>query len=164
MVYTNYVMSQHPRFSWQAQEYEFDDKSAEWYWALGIIAVASIIASVLFGNYLLAVVCAAAAFALGLQAAKEPHTHFFQLSENGLSIGDRLYPFDLMHSFSVLEYIDGSKPPVLSIKTHSLLSPHLMIPLEGVDSDAVYAFLFAYVEEGAHKDTFVDHIIEWLRL
>lgn len=157
-------MSQQPRFSWQAQEYEFDDKSAEWYWALGIIATASIIASILFGNYLLAIVSASAAVALGLQATKEPHVHFFQLSEKGLSIGNRLYLFDLMHSFSVLEYIDNSKPPVLSIKTHSLLSPHLMIPLEDVDADAVYAFLFAYVDEGAHADTFVDHIIEWLRL
>ncbi len=157
-------MPQHPAFAWQAQEYEFDDKSAEWFWALGVISVAAIVASILFGNYLLAAVFASAAFAIGLQAAKEPKEHFFQLSAEGLSIGNRLYPFDLMHSFSVFESIDESKPPVLSIKTNSLFSPHLMIPLEGVDADAVYAFLFAYIEEGEHEVTLVDHFVEWLGL
>jgi len=162
--YTKSTMPQHPAFAWQAQEYEFDDKSAEWYWALGVISVAAIIASILFGSYLLAVVFVSAAFAIGLQAAKEPKEHFFQLSTEGLSIGNRLYPFDLMHSFSMFEYIDDSKAPMLSIKTNSLLSPHLMIPLEGVDADAVYAFLFVYIEEGEHKITPIDNFVEWLGL
>ncbi|HQU08288.1 MAG: hypothetical protein B7X04_03650 [Parcubacteria group bacterium 21-54-25] len=157
-------MPRSPAFAWQAYEYAYDEKTAEWYWALGVIAVAAAIASALFGNYLLAAVIASGAVATGLQAAKEPREHFFQLSEQGLSIGNRLYPFDLMHSFSVFEYIDESIAPVLSIKTHSLLSPHLMIPLEGVDADAVYAFLFAYIEEGAHADTLVDRLIEQLGL
>ncbi len=155
-------MSSSPVFTWKAKEYEYDEKPAEWYWALGIITVGAIVASILFGNYLLAAVFASAAFAIGLQAAKEPREHTIHLSHKGLFIGNRHYSFEMMHSFSVLEYIDETKPPVLSIKTHSLFSPHLMIPLEGVDADAVYALLFAYVDSGDHKETLVDRLIEKL--
>ncbi|HEX8946628.1 MAG TPA: hypothetical protein VF829_00210 [Candidatus Paceibacterota bacterium] len=157
-------MSRAPRFEWNAKEHEFDDKPAEWYWGLGIVAASGVIASILFGNYLLALVLITAAFAIALQAAKEPRAHYIALSEDGLIIEHRLYPFDLMRSFSMLEYIDAAKPPVLSIKTHSLLAPHLMIPLDGVDADAVYAFMFAYVEEDEHRETFVDHLMRLLRL
>ncbi len=151
-------------FEWEGKEHEFDDKPAEWYWTLGIIATASIIASILFENYLLALVLLVAAFAIGLQAAKEPGVHQFKLSEEGLVIDHRLYRFELMHSFSMFEYIDPEKPPVLSIKTNSLLSPHFLIPLEGIDADAMYAFLFAYIDEGEHKETWLDRVVDFLRL
>ena len=41
-------------FEWEGTEYRFEDKSADWYWALGIIATAIAIAAVLFNNILLA--------------------------------------------------------------------------------------------------------------
>ncbi|VAW32558.1 hypothetical protein MNBD_CPR01-357 [hydrothermal vent metagenome] len=157
-------MQHTPRFVWDAQEYEFDDKPAEWYWGLGVIATASIIASILFGNYLLAIVFLTATFTIGLQATKKPNTHHIILSEQGLAIGHRLYSFEIMHSFSMFEHIDKSKSPILSIKTNSLLTPHLLIPLDNVDADEVYAFLFAYIDEGLHQETLLDHIVEFLRL
>ncbi len=157
-------MSQKPRFEWDAQENELDEKPSEWYWGLGIVSVASIIACLLFGNYLLAVVFLAAAFSIGLQAAKKPSVHHIKLSEQGLQIEHRLYDFDTIHSFSMFEHIDESKPPVLSIKTKLLLSPHFLIPLDNVNADAVYAFLFAYVDEGYHKETLLDRIVESLGL
>jgi len=152
------------RFEWVAKEYEQDEKPFEWYWGLGIIAVTSIIACLLFENYLLAVVFFFATLTIGLQTAKEPKMHHIALSDRGLAIEHRLYPFEIMHSFSMFEYIDSSKPPVLSIKTNSLLSPHFLIPLDGVDADAVYAFLFAYIDEGAHEETLLDKAVEFLGL
>lgn len=157
-------MPQAPLFEWDAHEYEFDDKPSEWYWALAIISVGAIITSILFQNYLLAVVFVAAAFAIGIQAAKEPHEHHFTITHEGLHIDHRFYPFDLMHSFSVIEYLDEAEPLVLSIKTHSLLVPHLMIPLVDINPDAVYALFFAYVEEGDHPETLVDRIVEFFHL
>lgn len=157
-------MSHRHIFEWEGKEHEFDDKPAEWYWALGVVSVASIIASILFGNYLLAVVLLTAAFAIGLQAAKEPGVHQFKLSEDGLMIDHRLYKFSIMHSFSMFEHIDPKQAPILSIKTNSILAPHFLIPLEGINADAMYAFLFAYIDEGEHKETLIDRAVDFLRL
>ncbi|KKW40533.1 MAG: hypothetical protein UY91_C0041G0006 [Parcubacteria group bacterium GW2011_GWB1_55_9] len=48
-------MAQDVLLEWKGREYDHNPKSADWYWALGIIAVAATVAAILFGNYLLAV-------------------------------------------------------------------------------------------------------------
>jgi len=149
-------------FEWEGREYDHTPKSADWYWALGIIAAAAAIASVLFGNYLLAVLIIVATAALALHAAKIPPVHNFRLVEQGLVIGDELHPFEKMISFSVLEDIEGTLPPLLSVKNRNWLSPHLVIPLEGVDADEVYAYFLQHVDEGEHKHSFSDLVAAWL--
>jgi hypothetical protein len=147
---------------WEGREYDHNPKSADWYWALGIIAVAATVACVLFSNYLLATLVVIAAVTLGLHASRQPPLHRFQLVEEGIVIGDDLHPFSKMMSFSVLEDVRGEWPPMLSIKTESLLSPHLIIPLEGVDADDVYAHFLQNVDEAEHKHSVVDLVAAWL--
>ncbi|MFI5260281.1 MAG: hypothetical protein ACHQU0_00585 [Candidatus Paceibacteria bacterium] len=147
---------------WEGVEYEHDPKSADWYWALGIVAVASTIASILFGNLLLAILIMIAATSIALHSLKKPPMHTFRLVDSGLMIGDDLHPFERMVSFSVLEDIEGEFPPLLSVKTENWHSPHLVIPLEGVDADMVYAHFLNNVDEAEHKHTFNDLVAAWL--
>lgn len=155
-------MSTNTLIEWEGREYDHDPKSSDWYWALGIIAVAGSIASILFGNYLLALLVIIAAVTIALHAAKEPPVHTFRLLDTGLMIGDDLHLFERMQSFTVLEDIDGDLPPILSIKTDSWHSPHLVIPLEGVDADLIYAHFLEHVEEGEHRHTLSDLVAAWL--
>jgi hypothetical protein len=147
---------------WEGREYDHNPKSSDWYWALGIIAVAGTIAAVLFGNYLLALLVIIAAAALALHAAKEPPLHRFRLVEQGIMIGDELHPFERMISFSILEDIEGELPPVISIKNESWLSPHLVIPLAGVDADMIYTYFLQHVDESEHEHSFIDLVAAWL--
>lgn len=147
---------------WEGREYDHSPKSADWYWALGIVAVAAALASVLFSNYLLAVLIVIATVALALHAAKVPPLHRFRLVEQGLIIGDELHSFERMLSFSVFEDVEGVLPPLLSIKNENWLSPHIVIPLAGVDADVVYAYFLSHVDESEHKHTFVDLVAAWL--
>ena len=155
-------MSHTALLEWEGREYDHTPKSADWYWALGIIAAALMVASALFGNYLLAFLVVAAASAFALHAAKQPPLHHFRLVEQGLAIGNDLHPFERMISFSILEDIEGKLPPLLSIKNETWFSPHLVIPLEGVDADAVYAYFLQHVDESEHTHTFVDLVAAWL--
>ena len=147
---------------WEGREYDHNPKSADWYWALGIIAVAGTVAAILFGNYLFAVLIIIAAATLALHAAKEPPLHRFRLVDQGIVIGDELHPFERMVSFSVLEDVEGDLPPMISIKNESWLSPHLIIPLAGVDADTVYAYFLQHVDESEHTHTFTDLVAAWL--
>ena len=155
-------MARTPLYEWEGYEYEHNPKSGDWYWALGIIAVAAAIASLLFGNYLLTVLIVVAAAAIALHAAKPPPLHSFRLNHDGLYIGDEFHPFKHMTSFSVLEDVEGELPPLLSVKTSHWLSPHLEIPLEHVDVDGVYECFLHNVEEGEHTPTLVHMIGSWL--
>ncbi|OGG62340.1 hypothetical protein A3C19_03525 [Candidatus Kaiserbacteria bacterium RIFCSPHIGHO2_02_FULL_54_22] len=155
-------MAQDVLLEWKGREYDHNPKSADWYWALGIIAVAATVAAILFGNYLLAVLIVIAAGAIALHSVKRPPLHRFRLVDQGIVIGDELHPFERMLSFSVLEDVEGELPPMISIKTESWLSPHLIIPLEGVDVDRVYAYFLGHVDEGEHTHTFPDVVAGWL--
>ncbi len=147
---------------WEGREYEHDPKSADWYWSLGIIAVAGTVASILFGNVLFAILIIVAAAAIALHAAKRPPLHRFRLVETGLMIGDDLFPFERMTSFSVLQDTEEKYPPILSIKTESWYAPHLMIPLEGADEDTVLTYFLHHVDEEEHTHTFTDLVAAWL--
>lgn len=147
---------------WEGREYDHNPKSADWYWALGIVAVASTIASILFGSFLLALLILIAAAAIAIHAAKQPPVHTFRLVEEGLIIGDDLHPFKDMTSFSVLEDVEGELPPLLSIRSENWHSPHLVIPLTDIDVDMLYAYFLHHVDEDEHKPTFVDLVAAWL--
>ncbi|MFA5744673.1 MAG: hypothetical protein WC887_00415 [Candidatus Paceibacterota bacterium] len=155
-------MSRDVLLEWEGKEYDHNPKSADWYWALGIIAAATAIASILFSNYLLSFLIIVAAATIALHAAKQPPLHRFRLVEQGLVIGDEMHPFEKMISFSVLEDIEDELPPLLSIKTETWFSPHLVIPLEGVDADFVYSYFLQHVYEGEHTHTLSDLVAAWL--
>lgn len=151
-------------FEWEGSEYVFEQKGSDWYWALGIIAVAGMVASVLFGNVILALLIAAAAATLAISTAKQARNHVFRITDQGVMIDENMYEYEHILSFSVLEYIDPTLPPALSIKTRRFLAPHLLIPIVGPDPLEIYDFFAEHIEEGKHDESVVDRIIEMFRL
>ncbi len=134
-------------YEWESREYEFGEKGADWYWALGIIATAAVVACILFNNILLALVISAGAGAVAVRTARHPRIHRFSVLEEGVAIDDTLYFYADMLHFSVLEYIEKDLPPALSIKTRHVLSPHLLIPIVGHDPLKVYTYISQHVPE-----------------
>lgn len=157
-------MARTPIFEWEGRAYQFEEKTSDWYWSLGIIATAGAIASVLFGNFLLALVIVAAAVAIALTAAKSPRMHRFQIFEDGIAIDTAFYPFENMLHFSVLEYADETLPPSLSIKTKHLLSPHILIPIIGHNPLEIYEYMSIHLEDGRHEESPFDRVVELFRL
>jgi hypothetical protein len=153
-----------PLYAWEGREYTFEEKGADWYWSLGIIATAAAIASVLFGNVLLALVILAAAGAIAAAAAKHARIHRFALYDDGVAIDDNLYLFSGMLHFSVLEYADETLPPSLSLKTKHFLAPHLLIPIVGHDPVEIYNYVSLHLPEGRHDESAMDHLVELFRL
>jgi len=156
-------MARNALYEWQGHEYSFEEHTADWYWALGIISGALILACIFFGNILLGLVILAGSVTVGLQAAKHKRLHHFAIYENGIAIDDNLYLFEDMRDFAILEYIDPTLPPALSLKTNHLLSPHLLIPIHDVDPEEVYAYIEQHLPEGMHEETLLDRIVTFLR-
>lgn len=151
-------------FQWEADGYLFEKKSSDWYWALGIIAVAGAVASILFGNLLLALLIVVASGTLALSTMKRPERHTFRITEEGIMIDDAVYAYEEIESYSVLEYIDPKIPPALSLRTGRLLVPHLLIPIIGANPVEIYEFLSEQIEEGRHDRSLTDRAIDFLRL
>lgn len=157
-------MAQPALFEWQAKEIAPDERSADWFWALAIVALALVILCVLLSDYLLAIVVVIAAVTTSLLAAKKPRIHRFAITTSGITVDTRHYPFDNMLHFSIFEYLDPNKPAAISIKTKSLLAPHLLIPIVGHDPAEIYEFLAFHMPEGKHHESIIDRVVEFMGL
>jgi hypothetical protein len=157
-------MPRPPIFEWEGKEYAPSEKSADWFWALGIVAIALIVACVLFSQYLLAVLVLVGSVTISLQAAKHPRIHRFAILESGIMIDATFYAYSDMLHFSVLEYADESMPPSLSIKTRHVLYSHLLIPIIGYDPVDVYDYIAAHLPEGNHHESAIDRVIDLLQI
>jgi hypothetical protein len=157
-------MARAPLYEWYGKEYVFEEKGSDWYWALGIIALAAIVACVLFNDILLALVVLAAASTLALTSAKHPRTHHFMIFDTGVGIDHSLYLYQDMRDFAVLEYLDPELPPALSIKTNHILAPHILIPIVDQDPDEIYEYISQHLPEGMHEESLIDRLTAMLKL
>ena len=108
------------QFEWEALEYEYTHKNPDWFWALGIIAIAAAATSIIFSNILFALVILIGAFTLGINSAKRPNIVHFKINGRGIVINKKLYPFTALSSFWV-EDDDEHAQPKLLIKSKKYL-------------------------------------------
>lgn len=112
---------------WQGYEYTHYEKSSDWFWALGIVALSSAVTAIIFKNILFALLILIGAFTIALFAAKKPHLVHFEITRRGVAIDDTLYPFTTLESFWIDEDEHGHH--TLIIKSQRAVMPYIIIPL-----------------------------------
>lgn len=155
------VRNARPPIEWEAHEYVHVEKTPEWFWALGLIAVAGSIAAVLYDSVIFAVYILIAAFVLALFANRQPNVVRFAVTQRGVRIDDVLYPYNSLESFAVDE-LSPNHTPKLILESRKAFAPKLVIPLEGVDADEVHDFIARFLPEDDHIEPLSHRVMEWL--
>jgi len=89
---------------WSASEFVSHDKTTKWYVVLGLSAVVlSAIIFVLTRQILSVVVVAVMTLLFAVYASAKPRTLDYSVSNNGVQIGEKYYPFSTIKSYSVIE-------------------------------------------------------------
>lgn len=143
---------------WEAYEHEHIERGSDWFWALGVIAVSGALTSILFGNFLFAIVVLLAATTIGLIAQKPPELHEFEINDKGIRIGQAFHPFDTVVSFWVDE---ETEKPLLLVDTTTFMSPNLIIPIADLHPEEIREALRPYVEETPMKEGVAHKILEF---
>ena len=143
---------------WSAYEHEHIERGSDWFWALGVIAASGALTSILFGNFLFALVVLLAATTIGLIAQKPPELHEFELSEKGIRIGQTFHPYDTVISFWVDEELEQ---PLLLIDTTTIMSPNLIIPVAEMHPDELREYLRPHAQEVPMKEPVAHKILEF---
>ncbi len=115
------------KLEWTALEYEEKERGVDWFWALGIIVVASSVASFIYGNFFFGLLLIIGGILLGAFAVKKPDLVFYELNKKGLKIKNRLFPYENIKSFWVKR--DNIKP-ILFIKSERLFMPIISMPVK----------------------------------
>ncbi len=146
-----------PAFSlikWEAPEYEYIPKSPNWFWSVGIIAVAIAVASVLLGNALFAILVLLAGFSVILFASRRPRKIWFSLTVQGIQIDNRLFPYENIRSFWI--HYDPPHKKMLSIELKKIFMPGMLIPLSDNDPNVIREHLLKFIKERRHEESFTE--------
>lgn len=143
--------------------HEDQERSVDWYWGLGLLAVAGAALSIFFGNILLAAILLIGAGSIGTLAARGPRTHWVRIDARGISMDGTLHPYSSLHSFWVDQ--SGTDAGKLLVTTRAPLHPQLIVPLvERSRGAAVRSFLKRYMEEEEQHPHLGEHVSNLLGL
>ena len=137
-------MSEENVLSWETAEYEFEKKNPDWFWALGIIALAGGLTAILLDNYLFGVFIILAAVFLGFYASRRPQMVLYKIDTEGVHVGVEMYPYKNLKAFWL--ETEGPIKKLLLLSTGSL-SPILVLPLGSVSYMAVKEALLKNLPE-----------------
>lgn len=144
---------------WSAYEHEHIERTSDWFWALGIIAVCAALTSILFSNVLFAILILVATGVLILLAKRPPPFHEFEISERGIRISEEMHSYDEILSFWV--DADTGGEPLLLVDTVKFMSPNLVIPLADVNPEQVRMFLRKFADEVPMKEPLPHKVLEF---
>ena len=144
---------------WDAHEYEHKERSSDWFWAVGIIAVAIAVISVIFGNIIFAILILIGAFALSLFANREPETVHVIVDEFGIARGKIRYSYSTLTSF----WIDINHPhKKIILRSEKMFMPLIIVPLnDEVNVDELHDNLSGALTEEMHSLPFVERVLEY---
>ncbi|MBT3729800.1 hypothetical protein HON59_01455 [bacterium] len=151
---------QQTQLEWTALEHEHIHKSSDWFWALGIIAIAAAATSIIFSNVLFAIVILIGAFTVGINASKPPAQVRFKITSRGITIDNTLRPYSSLESFWVADENEHEQPKLL-VKSKKLLAPHIVIPIENISPDDIRDYILDYLEEEEDTESLAQKIVEF---
>ncbi len=157
---------------WYVQTHIHRDRSADWYWALGLVAVLGAAISIYFSNILLAGIILIGALSIGVLAVRGPREHHVQIDGRGINVDGTLYKYHAVQSFWVavdepLAHRAHEVPERfwLYFTTHGYLHPHISLPLEDMShGHEVRNYLLQFIEEEEQHPHFGEHVAELLGL
>jgi len=148
--------------SWQAPEYEYYEKTTDWYWILGFVTVAIIMSSAIAGNWLLAVMSALCGFSVALYGSKEPETITFRITSEGVRAGRQMYRYEDLHVFWIDRHPWHDSRLLLHSK--SAIAPHVVILLDGADQDEIRETLSKFLKEEEIQDPIIYSLMRIFKL
>ena len=151
-----------PILEWESYSSEPVDRSEDWFWALGAIALFSAAISLFFGNILFALIIGLGAFSL-YQHEKRPidPTLLVKITRQGVQLNKELFTYEKISSFWV-ESAEGDKPARLILHYRRLFVPNIHIPIIGQNPEEVRRLMLKNGEEEKHVETFSEVIFESL--
>jgi tRNA G37 N-methylase Trm5 len=146
-----------PIISWEAPEHVHTEKTSDWYWAVGIIALTATILAFIFGNVIFGLFIAIGATTLMIHASRRPRIVTCEINDRGIVIDNILYPFLSIESF----WIDAHEfPAKILLKSNKFFMPYIYVQIEGVNPEDVRQVLLKYIAETEHSEPLTQKILE----
>ncbi len=151
-------MKSKPVLSWKSLEYKHTEKGADWFWAVGIVAVAVAVTAVILGNILFSILILIAAFCLVFFAFRRPQEVVIEINDRGVRVDSLLYPYSNLEAF----WVENDEDPRLFLRARKFLMPLVVLSLDDVSPEAVHQVLSGILPEEEMREPFLVKLMEHL--
>ena len=83
-------MNEEGKISWSAPEYEEQERSPDWFWALGVIVITGSLAAIIYSNYFFAILIILSGSLLWFYSKKSPELVNYELTSKGFQVKSKL--------------------------------------------------------------------------
>lgn len=148
---------------WEIEEYQPRERGQDWYWAIGVVTLALSVAAFIFSDtFMLALFILVAGGTLMLFAMRDPDIITVRVTDRGVRVDDKLYPFPVFDSFWVDE---DEAPSVLILKTEQVYSPLIVLPIAtDIDHEALRDMMLEYLDEEEMNVPLSQKMLEFIGL
>ncbi len=149
------------KLSWNTIEYLHQEKTTDWYWIVGIVALSIAIIATIMNNIIFAILILISSFTLALFASKKPLEVEVDVDDMGVRIGKTLYPYRNLDSFWVETRENNDR---ILLKSKKLFMPLIIIFIEEtqVRPGDVRALLLKHLPEEEHSEPFLEKLLVYL--
>ncbi len=148
------------KISWKALEYKRKEKTADWYWAVIIIAISIIVIAFIARDGLFAIFVLLATITLLMFSIKQPKWVDVAIDRRGFTVGNDTYPFATLNEFWV--DISEKNNEKIILKSKRVIMPLIIIPIEEHHHLDVREFLLKYLPEKELHEPLAQKIMERL--
>ncbi len=147
---------------WETYEFQYKKKTADWFWAVGIICVAIAIISTIYGDSLFALFILIAGGLSISTGNKRPKILEIRLNDKGLEIDSVLYPYQNIKTFWVED--NKNSIPKLILRIERFLNPIIVLPIETdyAEPSDIRNHLLNFVPEDRTPEPVSHKIMEYL--
>ena len=148
------------KIEWEEFEYQYYQKDQSWYWWVGGVGLAAVVLSMIFGSILFAILLLLSAVVIMLYGARHPELIPFVLHPHGVQVYKKLYPYQHLKSFWVLDIPE--RPRKIIITSEKVFLPHLVLPLHrDIETEQVREFLGRYLPEEHTEESLADILSDY---
>jgi hypothetical protein len=145
---------------WEANEFQEKRKKPDWFWALGVIAIAGSAAAFIKGNFLFGIFIVLAATAMMVFGSAKPKRIKYTITIDGIIYDGRFYPFERLKSFWIDDFMEEKR---LLVKSDKTIMPILIIPFEDDETgDYIFTILSEVLEQEELQEPIAHKIMDRL--
>ncbi|MFH1226208.1 MAG: hypothetical protein V1684_02915 [bacterium] len=149
---------------WLVPEFMKHQRGGYWYLLAVLVGLGILAYSIFTGNFFLIVITVLTVIILFVYHRQEPAMVNFAITEEGLAIGQKFYPYKEINKFWLAYEKAGAKTLFIDFK--GIIRPHLDVPLMDQDPLTVRETLLKYLEEDLDQETepLLDSLSRFLKL
>jgi hypothetical protein len=146
-----------PAFSWEAPEYEYEEKHPRWYLLMGGILLAVIIYALVTNSLLMAITFILIGMLGYIYAEREPRMIQMKINSDGIQVDNYFYKYEDLKSFWIFYEVEENIK-LLSLHSKKNFLPHIHVPVGDANPILIREVLVEYLPEIRQELTIIDRL------